>query len=240
MLVLVLAVAIAQASICTGAAATLHQEAAGRAALLDLAGAVERLDRAVAAGCAEDRAASLYRRGLLDARDAFRVGGSPESLEPVQRAVVSLDALAAGAPGSAQVARTVLLAAAAAAQSERDEMWLLLEHALSLESLQFAAGQPGAPFVSAHEVAGELWLQVHRYEEARRFFARAVERQGKTPRLALGLARSATRLGESFTACSEYAAFVTSWGTREGPPAELAEAREFLMRPECRGLSVPR
>ena len=52
----------------------------------------------------------------------------------------------------------------------------------------------GAPFGAAHEVAGELWLQVHRYEDARRFFARAVERQGKTPRLALGRFASIARL----------------------------------------------
>jgi hypothetical protein len=237
---LALVLLVLQASTCTGAGAALRQEAASRVALFDLAGAVERLDRAVAQGCVEDRVASLYLRGLLDAREAYRAGGSAESLEPVRRGVVSLDALAAGVPGSAQVARTVLLAAAAAAQSERDEMWLLIEHALSLESFQLAAGQPGAPFVSAHEVAGELWLQVHRYEDARRFFARGVERQGKTPRLALGLARAAMRLGESVTACAEYVAFVASWGAREGPPAEMSEAREVLARPECRTLPSPR
>ena len=239
-MMLVLALFLAQASTCTGAPAALHGEAASRVALFDLAGAVERLDRAVSLGCSDERVASVYLQGLLDAREAFKVGGSSESLEPVRRAVVSLDALAAGAPGAAQVARTVLLAAAAAAQSERDEMWLLIEHALSLESLQLAAGQPGAPFVPAHEVAGELWLQVHRYEDARRFFARAVEREGKTPRLALGLARTAMRLGEPVTACAEYVAFVASWGTREAPAAEMSEAREFLQRPECRTLPAPR
>jgi hypothetical protein len=236
-MMLAAALILAQATICTGATAALQDEAVTRAAAFDLAGAVERLDRAVAGGCAGARLPSLYLRGLLDAREAFRVGGSPESLEPVRKAVVELDVLAAGAPGPAQVARTVLLAAAAAAQSERDEMWLLIEHALSLESLQLEAGQPGAPILTAHEMAGELWLEVHRYEDARRFFARAADRVGKTPHVALGLARAAARLGETVTACAEYVAFSASVPVRDDASAEMTEARTFLARPEC--VSLP-
>jgi hypothetical protein len=72
-------------------------------------------------------------------------------------------------------------------------MGAFLTHAIAMESLQFAAGQPGAPVLSAHEVAGELWLQVHRFEEARAAFERAVEQFGPTPRITEGLARAAAR-----------------------------------------------
>ena len=60
-------------------------------------------------------------------------------------------------------------------------MGAFLTHAVAMESLQFAAGQPGAPVLSAHEVAGELWLQVHRFDDARAAFERAVEQVGRHP-----------------------------------------------------------
>jgi cytochrome c-type biogenesis protein CcmH/NrfG len=47
--------------------------------------------------------------------------------------------------------------------------------------------------ISALEVAGELWLQVHRFEDARAAFERAARQVGTTPRIADGLARSVPR-----------------------------------------------
>jgi hypothetical protein len=91
--------------------------------------------------------------------------------------------------GPAEIARLVLLAAAAAAQSERDEMAVYLTHAVEMESLQRAAGQPGAPGLSALEAAGDLWLQVYRYDEARAAYERAAREIGMTPRVKAGLAR---------------------------------------------------
>jgi hypothetical protein len=133
----------------------------------------------------------------------------------------------------------VLLAASSAAQSEREEMGLLLEHALDLERRQRAAGLPGAPIVTAHEVAGDLWLQVHRFEDARRAYLDSLEHVGTTRRVTLGLARVAFRLGDLPTACDRYLAFATTWrGTNVEPP-ELVEARTFLQRPEC-GSRSPR
>ena len=44
------------------------------------------------------------------------------------------------------------MAASAAAQSEREEMGLLLEHALDLERLQRLAGLPGAPMFTVDEI----------------------------------------------------------------------------------------
>lgn len=235
---LVALLSLLQPVACAGAGATWYSEALDRAATFDLAGAIERLDVAPS-GCQEAKVAAIYARGLLASREAYGAGGSPESLEPVRAAIAALESLAGGAPGAADVSRTALLAAAAAAQSERDEMWLLIEHTLRLEDVQLSAGQPGAPLVTAHELAGELWLQVHRYEDAGRFFTRAAQRVGRTLRVTLGLARSSARLNQADAACDEYATFVRSWGSRPAEPPEVIEARAYLVQPVCQGRRLP-
>ncbi|MNC86496.1 hypothetical protein D3C83_21640 [compost metagenome] len=131
------------------------------------------------------------------------------------------------------MARAVLLAAAAAAQSERDEMALLLEHALRLEAVQVEAGEQPLPVATAHDVAGDLWLQVHRYEDARRAYDAALARVGARPRIFLGLARSAARLNDVPAACGYYGRLLAWWDTRREEPAEIAEARQFVARDAC-------
>ena len=131
----------------------------------------------------------VYRRGWEAAEAAARVGGSPESLAPVREAIALLDQMTGGAHGAAEVARYVLAAAADAAQDERDQMALFLDHAVALERAQLDAHQPAAPGITAHEAAGELWLRVYRYEDAQRAYQRAKAVIGSTPRIESGLAR---------------------------------------------------
>ena len=209
-------------------AAGLVQEAAVRAAEFDLAGASELLETATSRGDANARIAALYVRGLVDAREAYRSGGAVEALAPVRDAIASLQAIAGGRPGPAEIARLTLQAAVAAAQSERDEMRVYLEAALAMESLQRTAGLPGAPLVSAAEVAGDLWLQVHRYEDARRAYTEEAARVGSTLRILSGLARTARRLDDIPAACASYRRLLDAWGARSGVPVEIAEARAFL------------
>jgi hypothetical protein len=173
-------------------AETRLREATTRVQAFDLAGAAANL-RDPAGGCGDIEVAALYLGGLAAAVDAHKQGGSEESLLPVREAIAELERKSGQRAGPAEVARLVLVAAAAAAQSEREEMGAFLTHALAMESLQFAAGQPGAPVLTAHEAAGELWLQVHRFDEARAAFARAAEQVGTTPRITAGLARATPR-----------------------------------------------
>jgi hypothetical protein len=58
--------------------------------------------------------------------------------------------------------------------------------------------------ITAHEAAGDLWLQVYRYDDARRAYMKAAERIGVTPRITLGLARLAVRIEAVATACKQY------------------------------------
>ena len=207
--------------------------AAARVEVFDFAGAADMFAAAAAFGCAGAEVRTAYLRGLTAARAAYAQGGSPASLEPVWAAAAALEARGGTLPGPVEIARFVVLAAAAAAQSERDEMALLIDHALRLESLQLAAGEPGAPVLTAHEVAGDLWLQVHRYEDARRAYAVAAERVGRTARVALGLARSASRLKDTSAACREYRELLGRWDATREKPAEISEARAFVQQPAC-------
>lgn len=224
---------------CDGEGAALAA-AAAQAAAFDPSGAAARLETAALGGCGEAETASLYLRGLQAARDAYGQGGDVTSLLRVKNVIARLEARASSRTGSAEVARLVLLAAVSAAQSEREEMAVFLEHAVRTEAIHLQAGERGAPIHTAHEAAGDLWLQVHRYEQARLAYEAAVDYVGASPRLALSLARVSVRLEDMANACDEYRTVLGLWGQRADAPPEITEARDYLRRRVCRQRAVPR
>jgi cytochrome c-type biogenesis protein CcmH/NrfG len=78
-----------------------------------------------------------------------------------------------------------------------------------------------------------LWLQVHRYEDARRAYRRAAEHVGMTARVRLGLARTAARLNDVKDACAQYRGLLTSFKENE-VPSEIIEAGVFVGDARCR------
>jgi hypothetical protein len=212
-------------------------DAGRRVRAFDLPGAVGRLDD-TSPDCGTTRMALLYFRGLQAARDAYPNGGDAVSLLPVMAAIDELATYTAANP-RAELMRVTLMAAAAAAQSERDDMTLLLEQATVLEQKLLDSGAPGAPGITAHEVAGDLWLQVHRFESARDAYLRASALFGPTPRIALGLARVALRLHDDAGACDGYRLLLTQWRSAASDPPELAEARAAVTSTRCAGWPLP-
>ena len=227
MTALLLVLALGQTSSCTALVAAASE----RAAAFDMQSAIAGLTRAPEA-CANAGAALWYLRGLAAAEEAYRYGGSAESLAPVRKAIDELGVRASASP-SAEIARAVLLAAAAAAQSEREEMSVLIDHARDLERTKRAAGAADLPVVSAYEAAGDLWLRVHRFEDAQGAYITAAAQVGRTRRVTLGLARAAARLGDEATACAEYRELAGAWPPAAGEPPEIVEARTFLRAPSC-------
>jgi tetratricopeptide (TPR) repeat protein len=225
-LAVLLTLSVLQSSVCAAENAALAA-AAARAAGFDLEGAVSRLNGESLRGCARAEMAVVYLRGLIAARQAYDRGGDPASLGPVREAIARLDAYAKAGSRPAEMAGLVLRAAASAAQSERDEMGVFLQHVLEMEALQLEAGAPGAPVATAHETAGDLWLQVHQYDRARDAYRRALERLGPRPRLTFGLGRAAARLKETARACAEYQRLFEDWHWAPKGPAEVDEARLF-------------
>ena len=230
------AVLVAQAP-CAPEAMRLVSEASVRAARFNLPAAIESLH--AAANCESAIVAAWYLQGLLDARAAASVGGTAESLAPVRKAISVLEQLGRAGSAPPEIARLVLHAAAAAAQTERDEMRLYLESASQLEFVQEAAGLAGAPIITVVEMTGALWLQVDRYDEARRAYEEAERRHGATPRIVLGSARVSARLGDTVSACAGYRRLLDSWVSSEMEPPEIVEARTHVARPECRLMTTP-
>jgi hypothetical protein len=230
---LVLTIAFARQTSCVAEAAAVAA-ATARAQALDPAGALARVDTPAGRGCGQAEIARLYLSGLLAAREAYSRGGDPVSLRPVRDAIARLEVHARRPSPPAEIARLVLLAAASAAQSEREEMGVFLEHAIAIEALQLSAHESGAPVVTAHEIAGDLWLLVHQYERARTAYARAVAQVGSKPRLTVGLARVAVRLKDAAGACAEYGRLLAAWHWSVRGPAEAMEARAFLRKQQCR------
>ena len=209
-------------------ARSLIAEAMVRAAEFDLPGASDLLRVTADRGDRGAEVGLIYIRGLVAAREAFREGGTAAALAPVREAIESLGTIAQGRRGSAEIARLVLQAAAAAAQSEREEMRLYLETAVQMELVQGAAGLPGAPLVTAAEIAGDLWFRVGRYEDAQVAYTEAADRTGSSLRILAGLGRSASRLKDVLAACASYGSFLDTWGPRPGLPAEVVEARTYV------------
>jgi hypothetical protein len=222
MATVIIALVLAQEPGCAAVAA-----ARARADAFDLSGAMQQLQAAVKARCSAAQIQDAYLRGWIAARDAYRAGGSPDSLKEVETAIAFLNR------SGEKVAVYVLQAAEAAAQSERETLALFIDQAVQLESVRLSAGQPPAPIITAHEAAGDLWLQVHRYEDARRAYLRAAERVGTTPRITLGLARVAARLKDFNEACRQYAALAAAWKDPRRQPLEIGEAIRFPQDVRC-------
>jgi hypothetical protein len=234
-----LLVLLVQGASC-GPEGTAAMERARRLAFeLDLGSSRAAYAESARLGCDDAATIVIYLDALQVARDAYRAGGSEAALAPVRAAVATLDARTAAGSATADIARTLLQAASAAAQSERDDMNTFLTHAVHLDAVQRAiVGRSTLP-MTALELAGDLWLQVHRFDEARAAYKGAAEVVGSTPRIALGLARVASRLNDVSGACAAYRSQLqlltlpSRKETRPDPP-EIEEARRYVTEHACR------
>lgn len=181
-----------QTAACSPDASAALRAAGTAVGRLDTAEALRLLDDATRMGCADAGTGAVFLRGLAAARSAYAAGGSNASLEAVGRAVTILEAQAGSGSRAAALGHAVLMAAEAAAQSERDDMSTWLEQAVSLDG---SLTGPVQRLIDLPVVTGDLWLQVHRFDAAREAYRRAAAVETSLPS-SLGLARVAVRLDD--------------------------------------------
>ena len=161
--------------------------------------------------------------GWTAARALAPKGGALELLGPVNTRLRELDKM----PNtSARYAETAIRAAVSAAQEERDEMQLFLQHARDLSQQMALAGAAPEYPLPIDELEGELWLEVDRYAEAKQAYARAVENR-PTANALVGLARVNDRMGDVIGAC---AAYTRARGAPGLPPAVELEISLYALK----------
>ena len=138
--------------------------------------------------------------GWVAARALAPKGGAVDLLGPVNARLRELDAM----PNtSARYAEVAIRAAVSAAQEERDEMGLFLDHLRDLSQQMTLAGSPPQWPLPFDELEGELWLEVDRFTESRDAYQRATRTTG-SPNAWIGLARANEKLGDVIGACAAY------------------------------------
>lgn len=165
----------------------------------------------------------IATEGWRAARALAPKGGALELLGPVNASLKQLDEIPTT---SARYAEVAIRAAVSAAQEERDEMALFLEHARALSQQMTIAGSPPKWPLPIDELEGELWFEVDRFPEARAAFERATK-TAPTPNGWIGLARSADKLGDVVAACRAYTAVK---GTTGLPSSVDLEVSVYLLK----------
>ena len=182
------------AGLAAAAAAVAHDE---------VDAALARLEALAAPGCREWAVAVASLRGWRVARTAGATGGTAEALAG---ATAAREALAALGPAvsEAAYAHALVTAAVAAAQDEREDLQVWLDHAHDLaRRLSAGRDQPRWPLpVDAAE--GELWFDVDDFELSEAAFARALAAPAPGQALWRGLARARDRRGNREGACAAY------------------------------------
>jgi tetratricopeptide (TPR) repeat protein len=120
---------------------------------------------------------------------------------------------------------------AAEAAADADTAAAKLKEAVAIEDSIDDLSQPPYPAIPANELCGNLLLELKRPGEASVYFQKALLRTPNRPKAILGLARAARALGDKETAGKRYEEFLTIWRTADPDRPELAEAKEFLHKP---------
>jgi tetratricopeptide (TPR) repeat protein len=111
---------------------------------------------------------------------------------------------------------------AAGADARQQELAALERAAADEDAMSYEFGPP-VVVKPAHELAGEVLLDLGRPAEARRHFEQALSRAPRRSLSLLGLARAAARAGDAAAAGRAYADLRRSWQRADADLPELAE-----------------
>jgi tetratricopeptide (TPR) repeat protein len=172
-------------------------------------------------------AVGWFARGLGAARDA-----KPADAQEGVRRLQALET-AAAASGEALFARNIRIlrleveAWLAHIEGRRDTSVVLMQHAAELEVATPKHAVTPGPTLPAHELLGDLLLELKRPAEALEAYRRALELYPRRFNGLLGAARAARGAGDAVRAREYYDALLHVASEGGGRPG-LAEARAFL------------
>lgn len=116
------------------------------------------------------------------------------------------------------------------ARGEADTAVDLLEGAVTIAERMDPPSGPPMPIKPAHELLGQVLLDLDRPEAAARQFDRALQRTPRRTQALLGAARAAARLGEETRAREFYESLVRIWAKADPGLPEASEASRYLDR----------
>ncbi len=121
-------------------------------------------------------------------------------------------------------------AAARAAQADRnfDDAMASMNQAAAIEDSIYALSQPPYPPIPAHEMYGNMLMEINRPAEAEKQYTEALERTPGRPKAIYGIARAAAALGDSKTAAKRYTQFLSAWRDADQDLPETGLAKRFL------------
>jgi hypothetical protein len=170
---------------------------------------------------------------FLQAYSAARLawpGAKAERLQEAARINERLGGVNGGQTSIVELLRVTVRAAIAAGQEEHPELELLLMHASDLEERLLRSGQLVLPFAPVAEIAGDLFHQANRFEQARRRYSDALIARPNRARAFLGIARASVRLDDPNGATNAYKQFLDAWKDADPDLPEIAEARAWIAK----------
>jgi tetratricopeptide (TPR) repeat protein len=157
-------------------------------------------------------------------------GAKADRLQEAARINERLGGTNGGHASIVELLRVTVRAAIAAGQEEHAELELLLMHASDLEERLLRSGQLVLPFAPVAEIAGDLFYQANRFEQARRRYSDALIARPNRARSILGIARASVRLDDRKAATAAYKQFADTWTNADADLTEIAEARAWLAK----------
>ena len=129
---------------------------------------------------------------------------------------------------SAEIKELEVSASVAAAKQNYSEAIEMMKRATSLEEEMSPPSGPPSLIKPSHELFGEILLAANRPTDATEQFSIALLRQPNRARSLLGLARSASKSGDTKTAVETYSKLIQQWSQCDQNLPELREAQDYL------------
>ena len=129
---------------------------------------------------------------------------------------------------SAEIKELEVSASVAATKQNYSEAIEKMKRATALEEEMSPPSGPPSLIKPSHELFGEILLAANRPTDATEQFSIALLRQPNRARSLLGLARSASKSGDTKTAVETYSKLIQQWSQCDQNLPELREAQDYL------------